>query len=177
MNKQNQARLALLFALAIFTTLGFVMVNSGNLRLYKPEEVNNRMVHLVQLDVRGDLINDHVVVQDTLSHYMAQALPATGNLSSNWEMNYCCDEPELYASNEDQARVFQWWGEFSFDNSVAQEAFLRQLLTSDQVNIDRYEYQDGILVGIASANLPVPGPAEGIVELQEIRFNLRTTAV
>ncbi len=176
MNKQNQARLSLLFALGIFVTLGFVMFNSGNLRLEKPEEINPRRVHHVQLDVRGDLVNDHVVVQDTLSYYASEALPESGNLSANWEMNYCCEEPLLYAANEDQARVFQWWGEFSFENAVAQEAFLKELLTSKQVQISRYAYQDGILVGIASARLPVPGPTEGVVELHEIRFNLRTTA-
>lgn len=177
MKKQKQARRALLFALIIFGTLGIIMVDSGKLRYENPEQVNQRRQYQVQLDVRGDLINDFVLVADTLSHYMTQTLPEKGNLGSIWEMNYCCDDPKLYATNEDQVNVFQWWGEFDFENALSYKAFLNELLSSKQIQIENYDYQNGTIAGIASAQLPVPGLSEGVVELQQVKFNLRTTLI
>lgn len=177
MKKQKQARLALLFALVIFGTLGTIMVDSGKFRYENPEQENTRRQYQVQLDIRGDLLNDYVLVQDTLSHYMTEALPDEGNLSSIWEMNYCCDDPNLYAANEDPARVFQWWGEFDFENALSHEAFLKELLSSQQIQIENFDYQNGTIAGIASAQLQVPGHSEGVIEFQQVKFNLRTTLI
>ena len=175
MERKKPARRAIVVAFLMFGSLFWIMSNSGELRLEKPE-TQDRRNYRVQLDVRGDLANDHKVVRDTLNHYLAIALPEDRDLSANWELNYCCEDKKLFALKEAPTRIFQWWGDFEFGNSENQLAFVRQLIGSDRIQIDRFQYEHGVLAGIASAQLPIPGQ-EGSITLEGVKFNLRTTSV
>ena len=172
MNNKRPARRAFAIAVVLLTTLAWVMTNMGELRNVKIEELDRRD-YVVQLDVRGDLVNDHVTVRDTLNHYLAMALPEDQDMSANWELNYCCEEMDQFALSNDDPRVFQWLGEFNFGSSENQLAFLRGLVSSQHVSIEKLRYEDGVLAGIANAQLPTPRPYEGMVNLQQVKFNLR----
>jgi|GEM_PF-5587751 len=175
MHNPRHARFALLIALVVFGGLATIMMNAGGLQEEQIEEKPS-LFH-VQLDARGDLgalAYDHVLVQDTLSYYAGKALPEGQNASAHWEMNYCCDDPTLYAEGDEIARIYQWWGDFAFSDPASFAGFLKEMLASDHIEIDRFQIENGTLIGIASAQLPIPGATEGIIQLDEVRFNLRT---
>lgn len=175
MHNPRQSRLALLISLVVFGGLTTIMMNAGGLQQEQSAERHN-LFH-VQIDARGDLgalAYDHVLVQDTLSYYAGEAAPTEEGESALWEMNYCCESPSLYSLGDEVVKLYQWWGDFTFADATSFDDFLIELLATKHIQIDRYEYVDGTMVGIATASLPIPGMMESSILLEEVRFNLKT---
>ena len=134
-----------------------------------PTEMGNR--YKVQVDIRGNLAGleyDHVLVADTLSHYASGAIPQGDGYEAKWEMSYCCEE------EKENPEVFQWWAEYGFSHPGDRLELLNQLMETDMLDVEFTDFQEGTLVGIVHARLPIPGQ-ENVLDLPSMAFNFRTT--
>ena len=170
MKKKSPVR-ALVIALLLFGGLMYVM-NPAYREDPQPFVEGDMPEHpyKVQVELRGileGLAFDHVVVGDTLAQFAAAALPPGKDLEARWSMNYCC------AEEEENPEVFQWWGECGFSERSDRMELLKGLAQSGALQLEYTDYENGTLVGVAQAKLPVPGQ-EGVLELASVAFNFRT---
>ena len=166
MKKKSPVR-ALVIALLLFGGLMYIM---NPVQTEDPLPIVQGHPYKVQVEMRGVLEGleyDHVVVGDTLAQFAAAALPPGKDVEARWSMNYCCTEEE---ENPD---MFQWWAEFGFSKGSDRMELLQRLAQSGALQLEYTDFENGTLVGVAQAKLPVPGQ-EGILELTSVAFNFRT---
>lgn len=170
--KFKVVHLALLLAMGLFAALVVTTVNDDydeSTHAWAEEEHNSRRHFGLQIDLRGQLAENIVLVEDTLNHYAAMAFEQALTDRHEWGLNICCDDsPE---------RVFQLWAELAFDKGGDRLALLNQLYDSDLLQVDIRESNKELVVGVADLSLPVPGHPEQVVHLDNIGFNLRTPVI
>lgn len=169
--KSKSPKAALFVALCLFGGLMYIMNPVKKEEPMIMVDTFERHPFRVQVEMRGFLENlafDHILVGDTIAHYASAALPEGKGFTADWTMNYCCEE------QEENPEAFQWWAEFGFSKGGDRMALLKRLSETDLLQLEFSELtDDGTLVGIAHANLPIPG-REGVLELSSVAFNFRT---
>lgn len=130
------------------------------------EEESDSARYRLQVELRGGLEYDHVLVADTLARYTVASLPGGEGGAARFELNSCC------SGLEDDPGLFQWWAEIGFSKSADRFQLLQGLASSDLLDLDFRSWQDGVLVGVVAAHLPLVG-GEGTLELRDVAFNVR----
>ena len=170
--KFKVVHVALLLAMGLFGALVFTTINDDydeSTNAWAEETERSRRHYGLQLDLRGELAENIVLVEDTLNHYAAMAFDQAVTDRHEWGLSVCCeDSPE---------RVFQLWAELAFDKGGDRMAMLSHLHDSEYLQLDIREANQELIVGVAALSLPVPGHPEQIVHLDNIGFNLRTPII
>lgn len=162
---------ASLLALTLFGLLVFVTWMPEK----KVSEEVAKMHWPMKLEVQaelGGLAVSHQLVQDTLSFY-ATRLPAWAPaLSSDWEYEFCCDDPQSLAQG---GNIFR--GKLSLDLSseMLRMALLQKFMKTSYLELQSAEVHNSWTLAWADLTLPVPGSDQNLV-LKNVGFGLQMPA-